>query len=135
MGKISRNSINYLVNNLTPNISKLSLSNSPVTDEDVATLVSRCNKLTMLYLNGNLLTNNSITSIIDHLKPTLEILDLSSDNISLTKLFELKSMPNLKALICEFSDNDMEILKENIPHVKIGEFGEMIDYWIPSNNM
>ena len=87
----------------------------------------------MLSLQSNLLTNNSVTTIIDHLKSTLEVLDLSSYKISLTKLFELKSMPNLKALICKFSEGDMTYLKEKIPHVKIGNGSEMDDYCIYAN--
>ena len=127
LGRISNDSFHYLVNNLTPKISKLSLKSS-VAVENITTLVSRCKKLTMLSLQGSLLTNNSVTSIIDHLKPTLEVLDLcENDNISLAKLLELKSMPNLKALNFSLSENDMKYLKEQIPHVKIGTDYTVID--------
>ena len=42
-------------------------------------------------------------------------------------------MPNLKALICKFSEGDMTYLKEKIPHVKIGNGREMDDYCIYAN--
>ena len=80
--------IDYLVNNLTTKIGKLSLPCAAITDEQVKTLVSRCNKLSVLdlshpggsYETRRLLTDNSITYIIEHLKSTLEELDVQDDN-------------------------------------------------------
>ena len=76
------NSLHYLVNNLTPKISKLSLrgcgNSQIITDEHVKTLVTRCNKLTELNLSSCYkLTDMTLTNIFEHLKDTLEILDLN----------------------------------------------------------
>ena len=118
-------SINYLVNNLTPKISKFSLKGSDVLDEHVNTLVSRCNKLTTLDLGATKITNNSVTSIIDHLKHNLEELYLTANKIHLTKLLELRSMPKLKALKCSFrkgsEGSDGQNLKKQIPFAIVYE--------------
>ena len=66
--KLSTDSVNYVVKNLTPNVQKLSLQNlESVTDEQVSTLVIRCNKLTSLDLFKTSVTNAVLTSIITHL--------------------------------------------------------------------
>ena len=66
--KLSTDSVNYVVKNLTPNVQKLSLQDlESVTDEQVSTLVIRCNKLTSLDLFKTSVTNAVLTSIITHL--------------------------------------------------------------------
>ena len=75
-----------MVKNLTPNVQKLSLQDlESVTDEQVSTLVIRCNKLTSLDLFRTSVTNAVLTSIITHL-PVLEFL-----------LESLKSMSDLQS--------------------------------------
>ena len=64
---LSEDSINILVNNLTPKVEKLSLWGVfSVQDEHITTLVQRCNRLVVLNLQGTSITNTSITNIIDH---------------------------------------------------------------------
>ena len=83
--KLCPDSVNYLVENLTPNVQKLSLQDlESVTDERVSTLVIRCNKLTSLDLFKTSVTNAVLTSIITHLA-VLEYL-----------LESLKSMANFQ---------------------------------------
>ena len=80
--KLCTDSVNYLVKNLTPNVQKLSLQNlESVTDEQVATLVIRCNKLTSLDLFKTSVTNAVLISL-----PVLEYL-----------LESLKSMSDLQS--------------------------------------
>jgi hypothetical protein len=79
--KLCPDSVNYLVKNLTQNVQKLSLQDlESVTDEQVATLVIRCNKLTSLDLFKTSVTNDVLTSIITHL-PVLEYLLESSKSM------------------------------------------------------
>ena len=83
--KLSTDSVNYVVKNLTPNVQKLSLQDlESVTDEQVSTLVIRCNKLTSLDLFRTSVTNAVLTSIATHLS-VLEYL-----------LESLKSMSSLQ---------------------------------------
>ena len=79
--KLSTDSVNYVVKNLTPNVQKLSLQDlESVTDEQVSTLVIRCNKLTSLDLFKTSVTNAVLISL-----PVLEYL-----------LESLKSMSDCK---------------------------------------
>ena len=111
-----------LVNNLTPNILKLSLGNQKdVEDEHVNTLVQRCNKITELDLSGTSITNDSIESIVKHLT-SLEKLDVDFTNIDVPSILQLKSIPTLKILHCLFSSwNTQKInnLKLQLPHISI----------------
>ena len=106
---LSEDAINFLVNNLTPKIEKISLScigltSFSVKDEQIKALVERCNGITSLDLEAgrsSAITDDSITSIIKNLQHSLEELDVSfCENISYTKLLELKFMPKLKVLNC-----------------------------------
>ena len=67
-------------------------------------MVERCNGITSLDLEAgrsSAITDDSITSIIKNLQHSLEELDVSfCENISYTKLLELKFMPKLKVLNC-----------------------------------
>ena len=118
------------MNNLSPKISKLCLSSryqSNLQDEHVTALVSRCNNIETLDLGRTGISSNSVTTIIDHLKPSLQELGLNEINVDVNKLLELKSMPKLKLLQCEVSHNELKYLKEQIPHVKIIRDGNCID--------
>jgi len=136
--------INYLANNLTKKIAKLCLqSEENLTDEHVKSLVFRCKKLTTLDLGDTKITDDSLNSIIENLKPTLEELDVSYTNIGrggdfpggyrneeftcphtgekkirqiylacIKKLLELKTMPQLRILICRgVKDNNIAMLR------------------------
>ena len=98
---LSKNSLHYLANNLTPKILKLSLRGcTNLTDEHLKTLVTRCNKITELDLSQcDRLTSITLTNIIENLKYTLEKLDVTfcfgtepDIHGQLTKLYDLKSM-------------------------------------------
>ena len=66
------------VEKLTTYINILDLQD--ITDEQVKTLVNRCNKLTELALDSRSITNTTETNIIDHL-PTLKKLNLFGKQI------------------------------------------------------
>ena len=142
------NSLHYLVNNLTPKISKLSLRGCGncriLTDEHVKTLVTRCNKLTELNLSSCYkLTDMTLTNISEHLKDTLEKLDLNScSGISespMTKFYVFKSMPRLRLLDisyqCLISIEEVVSLENQLQNVKIysgsylGDYLKIAKFW------
>ena len=88
----------FICKNLTPNIVKVSLSSTDVSNEDIKTLVSRCNKIQELDISH---THVAIDAVVDeiilHLSSTLEKLSLSMCS-SRFSLFKLGSMPKLKYL-------------------------------------
>jgi len=107
--------LDFLVNNITTKIEKLSLScydlfafSGPqvaVNDQQIDLLVKRCQNISSLDLSGvaifanGEITDNGITSIIEHLKSTLEELDISNcERISSMKQIELTKLPHLKVL-------------------------------------
>ena len=117
--------IQALVDNLTPTILKVDLSyQKNLKNEHVKKLVKRCNKITHLKLRGTQITNDSVQSMIKHLNTSLEKLDVKHTDIN-TALFELKSMPTLKSLICSgclvHSLVDIEVLKLKLTHIRINE--------------
>ena len=70
-------SINFLVNNLTPVVEKLSLGGLPyLKDEHVKALVARCNKLSVLNLEHTRISYESLYYIIENLQHTLEKLNV-----------------------------------------------------------
>ena len=90
-------SINYLVNNLSPNVEKLRLDIENVTDQQVKALVKRCNKLTELILESRSITNKTVTNIIEHL-PALKKLKLINSRINCASFLNFNRMPNLRVL-------------------------------------
>ena len=117
--------IQALVDNLTPTILKLDLKYQyKFNDEHVKKLVKRCNKLTHLDLRYTCITNDSIHSIIKHLNLSLEKLSVSKTKVDFATLIELKSMTSLKTLICCFSSNNAENIKNlklKLPHIRISQ--------------
>ena len=117
-----------LVDNLTPNILKLSLRfQQYVDDNHVNNLVCRCNKITELDLSFTPITNVSVNSIIKHLN-FLEKLDISYTDIDLSTILQLKSIRTLKFLRClgkeEYLKEYAEKIKNlqlQLPHVRINE--------------
>ena len=106
-----------LVDNLTPNILKLNLASQRfVRDKHVNTLVRRCNKITELDLSLIFITNDSILSIVKHLK-FLEKLSVSC--LDFTTLVQLKSIPTLKILHCHVDPKCRMDLKLQLPHISI----------------
>jgi len=92
-------------------------------DEHVKKLVNRCNKITHLDLSCTSITNDSVHSIIEQLKATLEELDVSDTHVDFATLLRLKSMLALKTLICLDDDQgeNIENLKQQLPHIRINE--------------
>ena len=115
-----------LVDNLTPNILKLDLSSQGcVTDKYVNTLVQRCTKIIELDLSFTEITNDSMDSIIGHLK-SLEKLSVVFTKIDFSALLQLKSIPTLKILCCSFRwpkepAKKIKDLKLQLPHIRINE--------------
>ena len=130
-------SISYLVENLTTKIEKLCISSVVINDEQIKTLVSRCNKLKVLDISHPygtlipnseiLITDNSLTHIIEHLKPSLEELNVEGcENFSYDKLVQLRSMPCLRKLNCKMLNNriDVQELQKEMPRVEFSkEYG------------
>ena len=97
-----------------------------MTDEQVEKLVSRCNRITNLSLDSNeKLTDASITSIINHLKHSLEGLEIACDEISFEKVLELKSMPKLRVLNYGFKSWHTMVLRKKLPHLMINQVDVM----------
>ena len=119
--KISQYSMNYLANKLTPKIRKLYLGGvDNVRDEHITTLVRRCNAITDLHICQTDVTNNSITSIIEHLKPSLRKLNVTDTLVDCSKLSELRDMLMLKILFCQhLGDGEIQSLRKQLPDVQI----------------
>lgn len=112
---LSEKSIEYLVNNLTVKMEKLSLFHlSAVSDEYIKILVRRCNRLSALDLGSTSITDDSLTSIIENLSALKEIDIGGSEEISYDKLLELNTMPWLEVLYCKLYGDDLENLKKEL---------------------
>ena len=128
---LSKDSINLLVNNLTPGVEKLALGDlSNLKDKHVKALVARCNKLSVLNLERTKISDASLTYIIKNLQHTLEKLNVRychgiTYNILLHNITELKSMSKLRVLnygrMGRFPNHEKESLKRLMPMVKFGE--------------
>ena len=127
--RLSEDSIDYLVKNVTPKLSKLSLytiiRDAIVMDKYIQLLVSRCTNLTELSLSGSGFTNNSVNYINENLQSTLEKLSLIRTSVSVTKLFELKAMKKLTLLSIVPQKNhirtiqkDMRRFRRENPHMQ-----------------
>ena len=71
LSRLSKESIDYLVNNLTDNILKLNLNGIKIEDDQLKVLVTRCNKITELNLNGTDVSNESVEHLLTYLHSTL----------------------------------------------------------------
>ena len=122
---LDQNTFNQLVSGLNPSIEKVSFAgNKELTDENIETLVSKCNKITSLDISGiRVLTNNVITSIWNHLKLSLRELDIAAcPNIELEKVLELKSLSKLKVLnYGSYPLDEMPALRKKLPHLMINK--------------
>ena len=129
---LSKDSINFLVNNLTPKVEKLSLGYlRNLKDDHVKTLVTRCNKLSILNFHGAKITNDSLTHIIENLQPTLEKLDISWCNITYVDLTELKSMSKLRVLTSDqITYHEKQNLQKSIPLVRLWE-----TFWVDEREL
>ena len=116
---LSEESINYLANNLSEKVEKLSLGYQRfVKDEHVMKLIRRCKRLTELNLNGTSISPNSLTCIIENLKHSLVILRLSNTNLTFGELLQLRAMPKLRVLNCSHLLLDIDNFKEFSPRFR-----------------
>ena len=116
--------IGFLVKNISTQLKKISLNAQiNVQNEHIATLVTRCNEIRELELFGDCgITNNSLDHIMKGLLK-LEKLDISLTKIDLTKILELRSLPELRNLNCQHvkTVGDIKKLKKILPHLIINE--------------
>ena len=137
---LHHDALSQLAIGLSPEIKKIVLHGSDqVTDEIIKNLVSRCNKITALDIGnwgynrqfsafGNSsLTNNAITSILNHLKNLTELDITGCPNIELEKVLELESLPKLQVLNYGLEDlsfqyyDEMPGLMKKLPHLIINK--------------
>ena len=94
---LSYEDLEFLAENISPNVEELNLSGLDVKDDHVETLLRRCNKIKALSLEATLITDYSVMSIRRYLNLTLEELSLAHFGefgvISFTGFLELKTMP------------------------------------------
>ena len=124
---LSDDDLEFLANNIPPNVEKLKMSNLYVTDDHIKILLNRCNKVKALHLGTTLITDESLRHIRENLNNTLEELSLCyGDNISSIGILELKSMSRLKLLNLETFANDkdeeIESLRHQLPHLMIASY-------------
>ena len=121
--RLSDDSIDYLADNLTSKVVRLGLSYENVKNNHVKTLVSRCQLEALDLTCTTQITNEALSSIIEHLAPSLKELDLRSTNIDIYKLLDLRSMKKLKVFNQDRTrdDKDKEYLKQQLPNVKINQ--------------
>ena len=100
---ITKEAIDYLVNNLTPDIEGLSLSNLGhlIGDNEIKILVSRCKNLSSLDLRNTNIRDGSLTAIIENLQDTLENLNVAGTSIRSESLEELDECQLLMILTCD----------------------------------
>ena len=88
----------FICKNLSPNIERVSLCSTDVSNEDIKTLVSRCNKIKELDISYTQVAIDAVVDeIILHLSSTLEKFTLTMCSSEFS-LFKLCSMPKLKNL-------------------------------------
>ena len=123
---IYHRNVEYLVNNISPNIERFSIAASDFRDQHIKILASRCTKIKELRLAGLDITNDSVTHILDHLSPTLEQLELTDNNIDSQKQFQLKLMPKLKILDnIDYKWVEVHELREKLPNVSVNGYSPM----------
>ena len=133
--RLSEESIDYLVKNITPKLSKLYLFTNLVQDKHIEVLVGRCINLTELNIIRTGITTDSLNYIIEKLQSTLVKLGLPgrfSRPEHFTKLVELKAMKKLTILdlspvsICD-RDHIHKSLRRQVPNVEIVNFGIILE--------
>ena len=90
--------VDFVCKNITPNIEKVSLSSTNVSNDDIKTLVRRCNKIKELDISHTAINVDVVAEeIILHLSITLEKLCLPIiTNPARFSLFKFGSMPRLR---------------------------------------
>ena len=134
--RLDQEAINYICDNLTPNIEKLSLSHLNVTDDNVKNLVKRCDKLTELDLQNTCITSAAVIAINENLSQSLKRI-LLPDQIDVAIVLELGiSMPKLQYLWYygppSLDDADLideialDRLKKHLSHIIINGYSQPI---------
>ena len=135
-GGLTYKDLEFLAQNISPNVEQLNLTRSYIKDDHVEVLLRRCNKIKALSLEPLFITDDSLINIRHHLHLTLEELSLGpKDDRAATRLFglanmsiffpsllELKSMPRLKTLNLGYNKDDCEgiqNLRQHLPHLMI----------------
>ena len=128
-GSLSREDLEFLAKNISPNVEKLNLSYLNFNDYHAKILLSRCNKIKVLILDVTLVSTDSLKTIKQYLNLTLEELSLVDfDDVDFKDFLELKSMPRLNMLklkwIGRYYNDVVEIqnlnhLRQLLPHIKI----------------
>ena len=140
---LNNEDLEFLARNIPPNVEKLNVSKSCITDDHVKTLLSRSNKIKALTLEATCITLKFITQ---HLNLTLEELSLGPNDDGLSSLhsidrdtiiirrqaispkissigfLELKSMPRHKILNLYYKKDDcgeIQNLRQHLPHLMI----------------
>jgi hypothetical protein len=131
--RLSQGSIDYLVKNITPKVSKLCLCTNMVHNKGIEVLVRRCTNLTELNLFRTGITDLSLFYIIEKQQSTLEKLGLIGTRIDLAMLFELKAMKKLKVLDFnpEIPGNEdefeqLESFRRQNPNIEIVHLGRAL---------
>jgi Leucine-rich repeat (LRR) protein len=140
--RLSEESIDYLVKNITTKLSKLYLFTNLVQDKHIEVLVGRCINLTELNIIRTGITTDSLNYIIEKLQSTLVKLGLPgrfSRPEHFTKLVELKAMKKLTVLDLSpvsISDRDYinDSLRRQVPNAKIVNFGITLEKQILRGN-
>ena len=112
----------FICKNLTPNIEKVGLSTTDVSNEDIKRLVRRCNKIKELDIsNTEIVINQVVDEIILHLSSTLEKLSLPEDYSPYHfPLLQLGYMPKLKYLwsfVRYGKERILDVWKKQYPNV------------------
>jgi len=131
---LHHDALSQLVRGLSPEMKKVSLAgNYELTDEHIETLVRRCKQIIALdigsYSHRLHLTNNAITSILNHLFCLTELDITGCPNITLEKVLELESLPKLQVLnyglrkwsISDIYLDEMPGLMKKLPHMVINK--------------
>ena len=119
---MSQYGMDLFVNGLSPSVKKVDANPYNVTDRHIETLVSRCNQITYLDLSGTELTDTSITSVINHLKQSLEYLDISGcKKMSFEKVLEFKTMLKLRILKYGFKTWHTMVLRKKLPDLIVNQ--------------
>ena len=103
-----------------------------VQDEDIKNMLSRCNKIKVLTLEGTPITSNSLKTIRRCLNLTLEELTLGYCGSFNLCFLELKTMSRLKILNLYYGYNNstyietegkkVQNLRQQLPHLTIRTF-------------
>ena len=108
---IQSEQLDLMIESFPIGILRIDLSyNDNLTDFHIENLVRKCNKITEISLHDTHVTNQSVISIVRHLKSSLELLDLTNcDNIDLENIVEaVGSFPKLKYLHYEVHTGNEE---------------------------